>query len=258
MRPILVGLGFHVAPMHLALLDWAWAPSRLAVNRALWATGLALQCALAVEVFRRGIARRFPCFAALICFYPLRAGLLFVLAGRIDADVYNPLFSALAFTEILLQVAVVVELLWRVSRETGDGEASAQETSAQETRIGRRKSTRRRWIALVVLLGVAGCLTWLVLKFTPARAPVDRVQVFVWFVMIALFAAALKYAQSANPVRIAAGFGAFSFIQLAASFGRAHSFLTHDAGWYLGWSYAPAVGYLAVVIFWLVSLRRER
>jgi hypothetical protein len=228
--------------MHPALLDWVWAPSRLAVNRSLWAVGLALQCALAVEVFRRRIAPRFPCFAALICFYPLRAGLLFVLAGRIDADVYNPLFSALAFAEILLQAAIAVELIWRISRETG---------------VKFQKSTRRLGIALFVLLGIAGSLTWLVLKFTPARAPADRIQVFVWFVMIALFAVALKSARSANPVRIAAGFAAFSLIQLAASFGRAHAYFKHDAGWYLGWSYAPAVGYLAVVIFWLISLRNE-
>lgn len=248
-----MGLGFHIPPMHPALLDWVWAPSRLAINRALWATGLALQCALAVEVFRRGIARRFPCFTALICFYPLRAGLLFLLASRIDADVYNPLFSALAFTEILLQVAVAVELLWRVNRET-----DAQEASAKETSVDRRKSRRRVGLALLILLGVAGSLTWLVLRFTPARAPADRVQVFLWFVMIALFAAALKYARSANPVRIAAGFAAFSLIQLAASFGRANAYFKHDAGWYLGWSYAPAVGYLAVVIFWLISLRNER
>jgi hypothetical protein len=241
-----MGRRFPIAPTNLALFGWVWAPSRLAVNRALWATGLALQFALAVEVFRRGIARRFPCFAALICFYPLRAGLLFVLAGRIDSDIYNPLFSTLAFAEILLQVAVVIELLWRVNRET-DAEL--------------RTSSRCGWLgllALFVLLGVAGGLTWLVLKFTPARAPVDRVQVFVWFVMIALVAIAVKYARSANPVRIAAGFAAFSLIQLAALFGRGHAYLKHDAGWYLGWSYAPGVGYLAVVIFWLISLREER
>jgi hypothetical protein len=83
------------------------------------------------------------------------------------------------------------------------------------------------------------------------------VQVFVWFLMIAPFFVALKYARSVNPVRIAAGFAAFSLIQLAASFGRAHAFIKHDADWYLGWSYAPGVGYLAVVIFWLISLRQE-
>jgi hypothetical protein len=237
-----MGLRFHVASTHLALLDWLWAPSRLTINRTLWATGLALQCALAVAVFRRGIARRFPCFAALTCFYPLRAGLLFVLAGRVDADVYNPLYSALAFAEILLQVAIAVELIWRINREMGTES---------------RSSTERRWVALLIFLVLAGGLTWLVLRFTPARAPVDRVQVFVWFLMIAPFAVALKYARSVNPTRIAAGFAAFSLIQLAASFGRAHAFLKHDAGWYLGWSYAPGVGYLAVVIFWLISLRTE-
>jgi hypothetical protein len=245
-----MGGRFPIAPTNLALLGWEWTPSRLNVNRALWAAGLALQFALAIEVFRRGIARRFPCFAALICFYPLRAVLLFVLAGRIDADIYNPLFSALAFAEILLQIAVVVELLWRVDRGI----------EAQKTSVERRTPSRRGWpglLALFVLLGVAGGLTWLVLKFTPARTPVDRVQVFVWFVMIALVAIAAKYARSANPVRIAAGFAAFSLIQLAALFGRGHAYLKHDAGWYLGWSYAPGVGYLAVVIFWLVSLREE-
>ena len=233
---------FQIAPAHLALLDWLWTPSRLTINRTLWATGLALQCALAIAVFRKRIARRFPCFATLICFYPLRAGLLFVLAGRVDADVYNPLFSWLAFAEILLQVAIAVELIWRINREMG---------------AESRSSTERRWVALLIFLAVAGGLTWLVLRFTPARAPVDRVQVFVWFLMIAPLAVALKYARSANPVRIAAGFAAFSLIQLAASFGRAHAFIQHDAGWYLGWSYAPGVGYLAVVIFWLISLRHE-
>jgi hypothetical protein len=237
-----MGPRFYAASTHLALLDWIWAPSRLTVNRALWATGLALQCALAVAVFRRGVARRFPCFAALICFYPLRAGLLFVLAGRIDADVYDPLFSALAFAEIILQVAIAVELIWRINREMG---------------AESRSSTDRRWVALLVFLAFAGVLTWLVLRFTPARAPVDRVQVFVWFLMMAPFFVALTYAHSVNPVRIAAGFAAFSLIQLAASFGRAHAFIKHDAGWYLGWSYAPGVGYLAVVIFWLISLREE-
>jgi hypothetical protein len=237
-----MGSRFHVASTHLALIDWLWTPSRLTINRTLWATGLALQCALAVAVFRRGIARRFPCFAALICFYPLRAGLLFILAGRVDADVYNPLFSALAFAEILLQAAIAVELIWRIDQEMG---------------AGPRSSTQRRWVALLFFLGLAVGLTWLVLRFTPARAPVDRVQVFVWFLMIAPFAVALKNARAVNPMRIAAGFAAFSVIQLAASFGRAHAFLKHDADWYLGWSYAPGVGYLAVVIFWLISLRQE-
>jgi hypothetical protein len=244
MYPILMHPKFHIVPAHLSsfIWTWTWIPSRLAVNKMLWTAGLVLQCALAVVAFRRGIARRFPCFAALLCFYPLRACLSLALPGRVDADVYTPLFSALTFTATLLLAAVAVELMWRIVQEMyGDT----------------RRSMQRGLPVLLFVLCAAGGLTWLVLKLASARGPIDRVQVFTWFAMIALFAVAVKNARSANPVRIAGGFAAFSLIQLATWFGRTHAYLKHDAGWYLGWSYAPAVGYLAVVTFWLCSLGKE-
>jgi hypothetical protein len=236
-----------IVPMHSPLFALIWIPSRVAINRALWTSGLVLQCALVFAVFRRGIARRFPCFATLICFYPLRASLLLVLANRVDADVYNPLSSALTFTEILLQAAVVVELIWRVS----------QETAGHETGGARELSIRRAGLYLLIVLGVAGICTWLVFTFSTLHGSVDRVQLFVWFAMITLLTVVLRKARSANPVRIAAGFATFSLIQLAAAFGRIHAFARHDANWYLAWSYIPAVGYLAVVIFWLIALRKD-
>jgi hypothetical protein len=237
MRPRL-----QFVPTHLSVFAWVWVPSRLVINRTLWTAGLVLQCALAVAVFRRGIARRFPCFAVLICFYPLRAALLFALAGRVDPDVYNPLFSALSFVETALLAAVVLELLWRIVQEMGGATASPM---------------RRGIPILLLLLCAASLLTWLALKFMPAHAPLDRVQVFLWFVMIAVFAIAVKSARSTNVLRIAAGFAAFSLIQLATSYGRAHAYLRHDAHWYLAWSYAPAVAYLTIVSLWLCRLAKE-
>ena len=237
----------HIVPMHSALLVWLWTPSRLAINRAIWTSGLALQCALVFAVFRGGIAPRFPCFAALICFYPVRATLLLVLANRVDADVYNPLSSALTFGELLLQAAVVLELIWRVS----------QETAGHETGGARELSIRCAGLYLLIVLGAAEICTWLVFTFSALHGSVDRVQLFAWFAMITLFAVVLRKARSANPVRIAAGFATFSLIQLAAAFGRIHAFAKHDASWYLAWSYIPAVGYLAVVIFWLIALRKD-
>ena len=238
----------HIAVTHLAFFAWVSMPSRLAMNLALWIAGLVLQSALVLVVFRRGVARGFPFFAALICFYPLRSSLLYVLANRVDADVYGPLFSGLAILEILFEAAVAVELMRRIN---------------QQMNVGSRWSKRRGWLAPHILFGlvlasVAGGLTWLELRFTPVSVPVDRIQVFIWFAMIGLFAVALKFARSTNAMRIAAGFAAFAVIQLAASFGRAQAVLKHDAFWYLGWSYAPAIGYLCVVIFWIVSLHRER
>jgi hypothetical protein len=237
-----MGWRFPIAVVPPALLTWLWLPSRLEINRVLWALGLVLQCALVVVVFRRRIARRFPCFTTLIGFYPLRASLLLVLAGRVDADVYNPLFNALTFTEIVLQIAVAGELIWRVDREMG----------------GEEQGSMRRWgLTLVVLAGVAAVCTWLLLQFAPAGAGVDRFQAFAWFLMIAILLRALGSRRSANSALIAAGFGAFSLIQIAASLGRARAFLRHDAAWYLGWSYTPAVSYLALVLFWLIALRNE-
>jgi hypothetical protein len=236
-----------IIPMQSALFALIWIPSRLVINRALWTAGLVLQCALVFAVFRRGIARRFPCFAALICFYPLRASLLLVLANRVDADVYNPLSSALTFGELLLQAAVVAELIWRVG----------QERAGHETGGARELSIRRAGLHLLIVLGVAGVCTWLVFTFSMLHGSVDRVQLFAWFAMIAVFAVVLRKTRSANPVRIAGGFAAFSLIQLAAAFGRIHAFAKHDASWYLTWSYIPAVGYLAVVIFWIIALRKD-
>jgi len=233
---------FHLVPAQLSFFAWTWAPSRLAINRMLWTAGLVLQCTLAVAVFRRGVARRFPCFAALLCFYPLRSALLFALAGRIDADVYNPLFIAFSFTETLLLTTVALELMWRVAQEMSGATATP---------------ARRGLLILLFLLCVAGALTWLALKLTPARAPMDRVQLFLWLTMIVLFAVAVKSARSVNPVRIAGGFAAFSLVQLAASYGRAHAYLSHNARGYLAWSYAPAVAYLAIVCLWLCSLAKE-
>jgi hypothetical protein len=236
---------FHISSAHLILLSLAWIPARAAVNDALWALGLVLQIALAAVVFRRGIARRFPCFAALVCFYPLRAGLLFALAARLDADAFNSLFSVLAFAEILLQGMLAIELIW-VMIPRADAEARG---------ILRRGG--RVVFVLLISLGAAGALTWLTLNTMPAHSLVDRLQVYAWFVMIALFFAALKYSQSTNPIPITAGFAAFSLVQIATLFGRAHAFLKHDAARYLAWSYAPAIAYLVVVVFWLIALRKE-
>lgn len=212
--------------------------SRMAANTAILAVGLVLQCALAVVVFRRGVARRFPVFAVLLVFYPLRAGLLFALGGRIDADAYSSLFNALTLVEIPLQAAVVVELTLRLVRGLGGW-------------------TWRRGAVLLALLGAACGLTWIAVRLVREGRLVDRVQLLAWFVMLLLFGAIAKWGRSRNLLSIAAGFAAFSVIQLTTLAGRDYAMIRHNRGAFIGWSYVPASGYLAVVVFWLVVLRSE-
>ncbi len=109
----------------------------------------------------------------------------------------------------------------------------------------------------MLLPGAALLCTWLGLVLVHGRIFTDRLQLFAWFVLLGIFGAVLKGAKSANLIRISAGFAAFSLMQLLTVGGRTVAVAHRNAGEYIAWSYVPAAGYLAVVVFWLVSLRRE-
>jgi len=225
-------------PAHLFLIRTSPYRAQLALNRAIWAMGIALECILVFTLFFRRIARRFPFFTALMVFYPLRAAWLSAARGRMDGGLYDSIYNVLSFMEFLLQVFLAVEIGHRLIREGGAW-------------------TGWRRLVPVSIPVAAGGLAWIVAGAVAGKAPADRVEIFIWFLMIGLFAAAVKSSRTPNPIRIAGGFAAFSLLQLAALAGRVHAYLGRDAGQYLAWSYVPAIGYLAVVVFWLIALRRE-
>lgn len=213
--------------------------SRVATNTTIWTLALVLQCALVYVVFRRGVARRFPGFAALLVFYPVRAALLFGLSGHIRSSVAGPLYEIFSFADVALQLMVAAELVVYLVRGVGGW-------------------TRFRAVICFLLLGAASVFTWIVLVLAPSRISTGRLQIFAWFAMLVLFGAVLKGAKSANLTRISAGFAAFSVMQLTALAGRTVAMLHRDAGGYVAWSYVPAFGYLAIVIFWILALKKEQ
>jgi len=228
---------FHLQAGSLIL--WAQVhPSHLTINTAIWALALVLQCALVFRVFLKGIARGFPGFASLIVFYPVRATLLFALSGHVESSFYNSLYDALSWTEIPLQIFVAIELALCLIRNMGGWKG-------------------RRGLLLLMVPCAACGLTSITLRALPARMPTDRWLILASFVMLALFAAIIKGSRSPNLSRISAGFAVFSVLQLLVLAGRTRAFLIRDAGGYIAWSYVPAGGYLAVVIFWLIALQRE-
>ena len=117
--------------------------------------------------------------------------------------------------------------------------------------------TRFRALVCLLLLGAVSVFTWITLVLVPNRISTDRLQLFAWFALLALFGAVLKGSRSPNLTRISAGFSVFSLMQFSALAGRTVAFLHRNAGQYVAWSYVPAVGYLAIVIFWLITLRKE-
>ncbi|HEY1767916.1 MAG TPA: hypothetical protein VGG26_09685 [Terracidiphilus sp.] len=238
-----MGRALGILLFQAASLFWVEWPSRMAANRALWAAGLVLQSALAFTVFRKGMPRRFPAFTALILFYPVRAALLFALAARMDSGTYNSVFNALALVEIPLQALAAAELTTRLAAQFGG-------------------STRRRVLILLAAAAAVCGLTAIALHMIAERQLTDRIQIFMSFLFIGILTLALLGAlrtgsRARNLVCIAAGFAAFAVFQIAALAGKAHAMSRRDGVAYVAWSYLPACGYLAVVIFWLIFLKRE-
>lgn len=210
-----------------------------AANLALWIVALALEAALAVAVFARGIARAWPGFSALLVFYPLRASLLYLLSHRLDPAAFASSSAALSILALLLEAWVALELLLRLMRAGGAGAG-------------------RRIVVPAAIAAAAFTAASITLALIPARLVVDRAQVVSSWFFLALFAAACtRVAPIGNLTRIAAGLAAFSSFQLIALAGRAHAFLERSARSYLAWSYLPAAAWIAVVGAWLFLLLRR-
>jgi hypothetical protein len=233
----------HAASSLLVFVAWSvrgsWLhPSRYAVNTTLWGLGIVLQTALVYFLFRRSVVRSFPAFAALAVFYPVRSLLLFILSSRIEADDYSTVHSVASLLEAPLLALVAFELLWRRARERGGWGAGFSP-----------------W-ALLLLLAPLG-LTAITMNAMPARVEADRVTLFMGFVMLMVFAFIVKGTRSVNAVRISGGFACFALAQFAALAARAHAMLLRDTPAYIAWGYLPVATYLAIVLFWIVALRRE-
>jgi hypothetical protein len=114
-----------------------------------------------------------------------------------------------------------------------------------------------RALLCLLMLGAACVITWITLFLLPSRIAANGLQIFAWFALLVLVGAVLKGSRSPNLSRISAGLAVLSLMQLSALAGRAVAFLHRNAGQYVAWSYVPALGYLAIVIFWLITLREE-
>lgn len=218
-------------------------PSRLVTNTTIWTFAFVLQCALVYVAFRRGVARRFPIFGSMLVFYPIRAALLFGLSrfglwAHLRSSDAGSLYSVLSFADVLLQLMVAVELALHLIRGLGGW-------------------TQLRALPCLLLLGAACASTLITLFLLPSRIAADGLQIFAWFALLVLVGAVLKGSRSPNLTLISAGLAVFSLMQLSALAGRTAAFLHRNASQYVAWSYVPALGYLAIVIFWLIALRKE-
>jgi hypothetical protein len=206
-----------------------------------WACSLVLQSALFISLFSRSISNRFPFFTNLIGFYLVRSALLYLIFGFISASAYGGLYSSLLLLDILVQACAVFEITSALIREQGGW------------------TSGRAFISLS-LLCVAAIGTASSVGILPhSRIPIDHGQIFFAIFLILLCVWATLIPTSSQLVcDISRGLAFYSLISLVAAVGRTLASNHNQPGRYVAWSYTLAGAYLAVIIFWLLTLELPR
>ncbi len=210
--------------------------TREALNNSIWSVSLVLQFGLLALMFLRRIAGRIPSFTVLLVFYPVRAAVLYFLSGHLAKDDFLSLYQGLALAALVLVILVAAELGWRLWKVL----------------------SRARWglLATPVVAAVAAQGLWRSLP-TKSLVPADRVEMFGSALMILLFAFALAGRAPEFLRKVTGGLAAFGLVDLMATTGKHIAAERRDAAMFAGWSYANSGVYVLVVLFWMLSLRRQ-
>ena len=214
------------------------------MNNWIWALGFILQCTLLGVLLYRGMARRLPFFTALVAFYAFRTLFLFTASGHL-----NPAADLLSYNvRSAMDVALQILVAWELFHE-GRGAL-----------IGGRLISRLG--AFSALLALAATMTWAILRALPAQLghPVDNRVLFPCLLMLMVASGvALRGGRRFTAARrVLAGFALISGVRLFAQVGTAVSGLHRNAHATTRWSYAEAVTYMAVTVFWGVFLWAAR
>lgn len=209
------------------------------INQILWYSGLILQALLLLSLFLRGLARRFPLFSLLILFYIVRVSLLYFLHGHISREAYADLYENSSLADIALQFLVAAEIAVNFFRAGG---AFAW--------------PRATWTAAIFLGGVL--VATVAAAFIPShgRVPVDRGSAATALLMVYMFLWSMIGRIAGTARWIAAGFSLYGVTAIIASVARSQAALHRDATAYTTASYVQSGMYLAVLLLWLLILRR--
>jgi hypothetical protein len=216
----------------------------------LWVAGFLGHVALLFVLLRRGRARTFPIFTALIVSNVIRTMVLFVINSKGTKAEYFYTFWTLAFADVLLQFGVVYELASKVFRP-----------------LGKWPSDIRPRLAVLVAgsVGVALLLTWI---------PKPQSQFWMQVVLLkgSYFSAALMselfvgmmalssvagLSWSSYVAKIAKGLAFYSVATLVFEAVNTSFGLTGNDRLYGELSQLRMVLYLGCVLYWIASLWRN-
>jgi hypothetical protein len=211
-----------------------------AINLCLWGAGLGLQLTLVAVLFLRRVARRFPIFTLLVIFYVLRSVTLFALFDYLARSTYSQLYDFLSLADLCLQILLAGEIAFSILRQ------SSGWTWSRMAKVA---------LFAALALGVAGGVA--ALLPTPGSVPVDRGAAFAAVLMVLLLLWAVLARVAGATRRIAEGFAVYGIVSVLAGIARSYAALHRNAGAYAASSYAQAGIYMAVVVYWLFTLKTE-
>lgn len=209
-------------------------------NLVLWFAGLALQSLLIFALFRRGLFRSFPVFTSLMAFYILRSALFYILSSFGPLSVHGDLYNFLSVTDLFLQILLVIEVAVRTSG-----------LATQRKHGGWARAAVQLTVEGAIAAGIAYAIP------EPMRVPVDRGVVFVMILMVLRVAWTVRHRISGFARWIATGFALYGLAVTAAAVAQSHAVAVRSTLAYAAASYAKAVVYLGVVIFWMLVLPRS-
>jgi hypothetical protein len=210
-----------------------------ATNIFFLAAGLALQLSLLTLLFNRRLASQLYLFTFLLGFYTVRSVLLVVLFRLVSPGLYFQLYIGLSVLDVLLQIALAIELSNRILREG-------------------RGPYPPRAIGIAATFLSAAALTAVIAALLPShsRAPADRGSIFTGLVFIGLLLWSVQLPRWPRVVLI--GFAALGAAGILTQLGRSVAATHQDAHAFRLWSYAGAAAYLVALAFWIAQCIRDR
>ncbi len=173
--------------------------------------------------------------SALLFFYIVRSSLLFGLFHHISRTTYATFYSDLSLLDIILQIALAVEL------------------SLAILRCG-SKSRLPRGLLITLLLLLAAVFTGALAAVLPAHSPVpaDRGILFAGFLFLLLFAWSLFVKLTPWRRSVLIGLAVIGGSSILSQSAKCLASLHHDAHLFSLWSYGNAGAYLIVLLFWVL------
>ena len=205
---------------------------------ALLVIALALQVWLLYLLFRRRMASQVVMLSSLLFFYMVRSTLLFGLSHHISRTAFETLYSWLSLLDIMLQIAVAVELSLAILRSGS-------------------KSLLPRGLLIPFCFLLAAAFTRALTAVLPTYSPVpaDRGILFTGFLFLLLLAWSLSVRLTPWRRSVLIGFAAIGGSGILSQSAKAIAALHRNAHLFSFWSYENAGVYLIALIFWVLCCK---